>query len=119
MRVAIITGSRRFPAKRRNEIAAVLERAELVITGDAGGADRIAAELAFERGIPCLPLAALWHVFEHRAGPIRNDPIAVLVNLLRGAHDIDCNAYPLEDSSGTWDCVRKLKALGLAVRVHK
>ena len=53
-----------------------------------------------------------WSTHGRAAGPIRNQQMVD-----RGA-DI-CLAFPTSSSIGTWDCVRRAKAAGIPVEIHK
>jgi hypothetical protein len=73
------------------------------------GADQIADELAREFGCRVEKVEADWGRWGKAAGPVRNQ---VLVD--RGADK--CLAFPLGESRGTRDCMRRAAAAGIPVR---
>lgn len=78
-----------------------------------GGADAFAsdwAEIAFNAEEEAHP--ADFDGLGPKAGPLRNQEMVDL-----GA-DI-CLAFPTEGSRGTWDCVRRARAAGIPVEIHK
>ena len=112
----IITGSRHWID--RDEIDYLLywacqEDEELVIVhgGCPTGADAIADEIARGMDIPVEVHPADWSL-GRRAGPLRNQRMVDL-----GADA--CHAFPLADSRGTWDCVRRAEAAGIPVVIHR
>jgi hypothetical protein len=90
----------------------------LVIHGGARGADHIAADSAVRLGFETLEMPAQWDRDGKSAGHKRN---AAMVRVLEALHDCgyECHvlAFPMPDSKGTWDCVRRAKAGGFQPRV--
>lgn len=77
---------------------------EVVIEGEAPGADTMAREWAEEREIIVMPFPADWPHFGRAAGPIRNRQM-----LVEGKPDLVV-AFPskyLHDTKGTADMVRQ------------
>lgn len=70
----LVCGSRRWTDRRAIEkgIASAGANLEVVIEGEAPGADRMAREAAEQRGIAVLPFLAHWEVHGKRAGILRN-----------------------------------------------
>src|ERR1044072_2144882 len=73
----LVCGSRNLSEKRRREVIDALEyfwrrNPLVVIHGNAKGADTIAKEWAFERGVGHVPFHADWDKYGRKAGPIRN-----------------------------------------------
>lgn len=83
-----------------------------IVHGGAKGADRIADDLAWDFGFRTVVYAADWDRYGKKAGPIRNQQM-----LVAGADLV--LAFPLADSRGTWDMVRRAEAAGVEVRVFK
>lgn len=86
---------------------------EVVIEGEANGADKLGRRAAEQLGIPVLPFPADWKQFGRAAGPIRNrqqhregKPTLVL------AFHSD-----LANSKGTKDMVEVARAAGTEVRI--
>jgi hypothetical protein len=62
---------------------------------------------------------ALWRTQGAPAGPIRNGILVEICRGLRGGGRIvHCHAFPLEDSVGTYDCLRLAREAGFPYRVH-
>jgi len=77
-------------------------RAMTLVHGAAPGADTIAAHLADHLGWTVESFPAEWDRYGRRAGPVRNQ--------LMVDHGADtCAVFPLPESRGTWDCVRRVK----------
>lgn len=73
-------------------------------------ADWLAERAAKEFGFKSEPTPADWNTHGKKAGSLRNQEM-----IDKGA-DI-CLAFPLPQSKGTWDCVRRAKAAGIRVVV--
>lgn len=88
----------------------------IVVHGDCPrGADAIAARFIREwghkyGGITAEPHPADWDNQGPAAGPIRNQRMVDLGAVL-------CLAFPLGESRGTYDCVRRANRAGIPVRV--
>ena len=69
----LVCGSRDWIDKNliREHIKA-LSNIEVIIEGDARGADRLAGEISEELEIPLLKFPARWHQFGYTAGVLRN-----------------------------------------------
>lgn len=141
MRVVVITGSRHW--RHVAPIRRALRRAELLIVGDAPGADTIAFHEAVRsdvivamycaspanaaRADSCLAQAGAaaavfvvsdWAVQPYQAGPIRNlAMVARAVQERAAGMDVRCYAAPLPDSIGTIHCMHQLSKAGFPVRV--
>lgn len=76
------------------------------------GADAIAERLAATMHWPIEKHPAEWSIHGKAAGPIRNQ---LMVNL--GA-DL-CLAFPLPESRGTHDCIRRAQASGIPTRIRE
>ncbi len=106
------------------------DRATLYV-GDADGVDNEAMHFFRDRSECGLVweigprgagiFVADWRVRGHRAGPERNERMVDQADLdLCGGRisKLICLAFPALGSIGTWDCVRRLAARGIPVRVH-
>lgn len=88
----------------------VIENIEVVIEGEARGADTLAREWAEARNIPVLKYPADWGSYGLAAGPIRNKQM-----LDEGKPDLIV-AFPkgkLSDTKGTKDMVKQARAAGI------
>lgn len=83
----------------------------VVIEGEARGADTLARDWAQMCRIPVEPYFAEWHLFGHRAGPIRNERM-----LREGKPDL---AIAFPGGSGTADMVRRLKQAGVPTLIGR
>lgn len=118
MLVKIITGSRHGVdvALVRRAIAG----ADFVIHGCARGVDWQVRQECRRAGIPQVTVGAWWVAIGVGAGPERNQEMVDLGKLLRDRGAIvEGVALPAADSSGTWDCVRRMKAADFKVEVIK
>ena len=94
----------------------------LIIHGAAMGVDSQIARLAIAAphcAIPTLPMHAQWPK-GHKAGPIRNGYMVEVARALRGCGwQVRCYAFPgVGKSTGTYDCMRRMKAAGFDVIEH-
>lgn len=111
----LITGSRHYLAasKIRDAIKLVsagVPHAEITIVhGGAPGADMAADYIAKFNKMNVEAHPADWSTGKS-AGPKRNQEMVDL-----GA-DI-CLAFPLEDSRGTWDCIKRANQAGIPVMI--
>lgn len=86
---------------------------DVVIEGEARGADIIGRFWAKDRGIPVEPYPADWDTFGKSAGPIRNR-----LMLTEGRPDMVVAFHPdLLNSRGTRDMVTAAKKAGVPVSV--
>jgi hypothetical protein len=117
MRV-LVCGSRTWTAKLP---IAMLVRAmangpsdNVLIHGDAPGADRMGGQSAGRQGVPVEVYPADWEKHGRKAGPIRNQQM-----LDEGRPDLVWAFVdkPLAESRGTSDMVRRARAAGLKVYV--
>ena len=107
----LVCGSRDWTDRDaiRKEILALSP--SVVIEGGARGADRIAKEIAIELKIDVMEYPAEWNKYGKGAGPIRNQ------QMLDEAHPSLVLAFPLPDSKGTWDMIRRAQDAGIEVRI--
>lgn len=84
----------------------------IIIEGGARGADRIAREHALDMGYVVETYPANWEKYGKKAGGIRNQ------EMVDNGADI-CLAFPLEDSIGTYDCIRRAKNAGIKTIIIK
>lgn len=83
----------------------------VLVEGEARGVDRFGVTWARSRGVAVDPYPAAWWRWGNAAGGIRNQAMCDAGAAL-------CLAFPTRTSIGTWDCVRRAKAAGIAVVVH-
>ena len=85
---------------------------DLVIEGDAKGADKIAGQAARELGIPVQIFPANWARFGAAAGPIRNrQMLDEKPDLVVAFHD------HISESRGTADTIKEAKRRGIPVEL--
>lgn len=92
---------RRCMAKAREQ-----EKTLVVIHGDARGADRLGGDIADRIGAFVGKFPAPWHTRQRSAGPLRNSVMAALFEF------DEILAYPLGQSKGTHDMIRKARKIG-------
>jgi hypothetical protein len=89
----------------------------VLIHGGAPGADAWAARLFISH--KCYAFPAAWDCLGDCAGPVRNAAMAgAVAEMMRRGLRGKCFAFPDAESKGTWDCVRRMKAVGLEVEVR-
>ncbi len=107
----IFSGSRKFrdPEPVKAALASLAKKGTWVLVhGAASGLDSLAASLAPEFGFEVEAHPALWGPYKKAAGPIRNQKMIGL-----GASV--AFAFPLEESRGTWDFVRRARIAQIPV----
>lgn len=117
MNIVVITGSRNWPSLP--PIRKVVRGANLVLHGGATGADEIADKVAGKLGIVTLRFPAAWNAEGKAAGPARNERMAVWAEkFMLNGHNVRCYAFPLSESIGTHDCVKRMRAHGIPTTVY-
>jgi len=87
---------------------------EVVIEGEAAGADSIARDVAEQFGIPVMRFPADWKRYGRAAGPIRNTQM-----LKEGMPDFVIAFHDdIDSSKGTRNMVEQAKKKGIPVRVY-
>lgn len=86
---------------------------ELVIEGEADGADRLARAVAESRGTPVCGFFANWHYFGRAAGPRRNASQIrfIAVDIVLAFH------RDITKSSGTRNMVEQARKKGIKVKI--
>jgi hypothetical protein len=110
----VVTGSREWTDQKTiSRAIAEVGNIRLLVHGACRGADLICSHEALLRGIEVFSAPADWKRLGPKAGLIRNaqmldqyEPNLVL-------------AFPTQNSTGTWDLVRKAQAKGIPVRIYK
>lgn len=85
---------------------------EMVIEGEAPGADTLAREWAEANGIQVEPYPADWTRYGRDAGPIRNKQ---MLEQGRPTYAVAFYDRPRAESRGTADMVRRLERAGIEV----
>ena len=66
-----------------------------------------------------MPMPAQWNEHGNAAGPIRNGQmVKVAIALHECGWHVTCEAFPLERSKGTRDCMKQMAAAGFTVNDH-
>ncbi|MEM9067135.1 MAG: hypothetical protein AAGE52_01475 [Myxococcota bacterium] len=118
MKVAIFTGSRDLPYRLNIRLAiegCVSESRHIYVGCCRTGLDAAVRDLSREMcplGISVF--RARWEAHGRKAGPLRNQQ---MVDAARMESDVIVYAWPLGESRGTRDCMRRAKAAGFEVRV--
>lgn len=115
----LVCGSRDWTDRKRirDEIVAIgVENIDVLIEGEAPGADVISKEVILDLGFPAnriLKFPANWTKFHKAAGPIRNQQMLIegRPTLVLAFHD------DLEKSKGTKDMHDRAKKAGINVKV--
>lgn len=110
MRV-LVCGSRHFNNYELLESVLSEIPIELLIEGEARGADKLGRQYAERREIPFIPFPAKWTEFGKAAGPIRNREM-----LESGRPDLVV-AFLAPDSRGTANMISQAEKAGVPVKV--
>lgn len=118
--IIIVTGSRHAvgpldAAEVHGTLDAFVLGGDTLYVGDARGVDTLAAWWARENNIACQRFSADWTRLDKAAGPERNERMVAAALALRDTHRLIGLAFPGPKSSGTWDCVRRMRAAGIDV----
>ncbi len=123
MRVVVVTGSREWDGDRA-EMARVLGKFDLLVVGDALGADLAAVNVAKARGFDHGSGIYVHYAQDHgkwpACGPKRNSAMAAYAKSCADAgHEVACFAFPWDGAKnkGTADCMRKMERAGFVVKV--
>lgn len=110
----LVTGSRNWTDESSIRAALQIFHAEVptIIHGCASGADLMAERIAIDLGYPVKGYPARWWSEGRAAGPKRNQRM------------LDCEmpidqvlAFPLAESVGTWDMIRRAQKMGIPVMI--
>lgn len=113
----LVCGSRKYTDKEKikKELEVIgISNITTLIHGDATGADRLAADCAFELGLPrqaIVPYPAKWFLYGKQAGSIRNQQM-----LDEGKPDMVL-AFPLPGCRGTWNMINLSRRYGINPRI--
>lgn len=109
MRVAIV-GARNYPEPNDvRDYIDTLDTTDIIVSGGSGVVDLTAESYGLERGFEVDVFHANWGSFGRRAGPIRNTEIV--------RNSDRCVAFPYPGCKGTWDTVRKFRAMNKPVEI--
>lgn len=117
MRRLLVCGGRNFSDKALlvatlDDVLIWLGGIDVLIEGEARGADRMARNWAVQLDIPVLKFPANWDKFGKAAGPIRNQ---LMLDEGKPTHAVAFYDRPRDESRGTADMVRRLKKAGVPV----
>ncbi len=112
--VVLVTGSRNWTEVRPIvECLAAHPKGTILIHGGCRGADKLAAAEAKQQGY------IIWELpyFEDEQGKeARNASMVYVASSLREmGHKVTCYAWPLEDSVGTFKCMRQMRERALRI----
>ena len=113
----LVTGSRHYDDYDRVYEWLLSLGTTIVVHGRARGADYLAHIAAHDiRDVEERAYPADWEAFGMQAGPIRNQQMIDEEHTKEEPIDL-CLAFPMDDSIGTWDCVRRAIIAGIPVEV--
>jgi len=112
-KTVLVCGSREF--NDYSEVDAILKMLKKplhIVSGGAPGADSIAEVWAKKNNVPCTVELADWETYGRAAGPIRNQ------KMLDAHKPVLVLAFPVGDSPGTRDMVRRARKAGVGVLIY-
>lgn len=116
MKIILTTGGRTYDNFVVINSALEYEAPDLIIVGDATGADELVLQWARTRKIPYLLCPADWSKYDKSAGPIRNVLMcSIAKSLERDGHAVKVIAFP--GGEGTKHCVETAKYFFLTVKL--
>jgi len=134
-KLMVVTGSREWPDDAEVEMTIDVEVPDLVLHGNARGADRMAETAARRRGMATLPMPADWKShdpdwcrcddpltakFCKQAGHRRNwDMVLKAKEVEAAGWDVVVHAFWFDGSRGTENMVKSCIDAGLRVVVHR
>ena len=116
----VVTGGRHYRDRKVVDDALDLLAPDILVQGDATGADELARNWARRRSVPFLSYPADWFGYGKAAGPHRNTKMLdlLVVHLAAGRGEIEDKiivaAFP--GGVGTADCIAKAKRRSIDVR---
>ena len=119
--VVLVCGSRAFTYKDaiRDVLTSLDTTPVKLIHGACRGADVLAGEVAIEMGIEVMEMPADWNKDGRAAGPIRNSAMVSRLQWLADlGYRVEVHAFPVGDSRGTFDMIRKTRKAGIPITVH-
>jgi hypothetical protein len=121
MKAAIFTGSRRFSSiKSIFKVLAKYSKYDIIIQGDCpSGADLIVKTIGRWFGKTIIPMPAQWDIYGKSAGPKRNkEMLKVLLSLQNCGYSVRVEAFPTEESTGTYDMLRQARKEKVKTKVY-
>jgi SLOG family YspA-like protein len=103
----LVTGGRNYTDETTVERVLTEKDPDVVIVGDATGADYLARQWAAKHGVPLMVFPAHWDFYGKSAGPQRNESM-----LDYGCPD-EAVAFP--GDKGTADMIKRCKNYGIPV----
>ncbi len=123
MKIVVVTGSREWNGDRA-AMARELGDFDLLVVGDALGADLAAVNIAKKRGLDHGNGIYAFYAADYgkwpSCGPKRNSAmVKYAAECVQAGHDVRWFAFPQRGAAnkGTNDCMRKMKRAGATVRV--
>jgi hypothetical protein len=115
----LVTGSRDWPWTERKIItdALVAANVDIVVHGNARGADSVAKWWAAAHDVEQRVYPAQWNIYGNAAGPIRNQQMLDKEHLDEAPIE-RVLAFPTKESKGTWDMVKRAEAAGIRVTIY-
>jgi hypothetical protein len=122
MKVILMCGDRNWTDRKKIRQQLLKHKPDIIIQGEARGADSIAREEAKKLGIEHIDCPADWTRYGRAAGPIRNkEMLARLLDFSYDGHYILIQAFhsDLSQSKGTKDMVTIGTRAGVPVEIIK
>lgn len=114
MKVILTTGGRDYEDFATVNSTLAAEAPDLIIVGDARGADSLVTSWAISHKVPHTICPADWNKHGDAAGPIRNATMCEIADsLMRDGHSVKVIAFP--GGKGTESCINQAKFFFLPI----
>ena len=115
----LVTGSRHWTEQEPVRAMLLGLGPDVVVHGDALGADQIASLLCHGLQLSQLPMRARWKLYGKSAGPRRNREMLQVLSALKACGwETRIDAFPMPDSVGTYHMMDLARRQGFAVYNH-
>lgn len=118
MKIILTTGGRDYEDFATVNSTLAAEDPDLIIVGDARGADSLVTSWAISHKVPHTICPADWDSFGNAAGPVRNRFMCQLAAIIRKddneSHEVKVIAFPGGD--GTANCMQTARKFGLEIK---
>ena len=127
MNIYLITGTHKWPEDLSphvlfphlvHQVKRATNVEVMFIHGGAPGVDSLAGQWSENKGIHTLSCKALWPFYGRQdAGPLRNAFLVETAKAFKHEHHVECLAFPIKTSKGTYHCAKLAQAAGIETTI--